>query len=768
MIDVEVGLITKLIESKEFGLVKDHQIKPMYFTGDNESVFMFIQEFYMENGEVPTERVMKDRFPHFRFMKKSDSEIGAEEGIHYWCNELRKKVKHRFACEALQDSSEMLNALDTEEALQTLRKKISFIDSEVSVTTMVDVTKNTEDRIEAYKRKEIHKGIEGIETGFRSLDLAIGGLCTETLTTILGKTGAGKSWLQILMGAYCQLQGLRVIQYVTEMSTDIMRDRYEAILYSLMYGNFNYNDFKRGSLDPKTKGQFFSFLREDLPNVEPLFLKTASGVINMRTEIEDLKPDIVFIDGVYMMDDDQGARDDWLRLAHITRDLKKAAKHLKIPICINTQLDINSKGGLSGVRYSKAINEDSDTVIEIVREEAMITDNEAKLIVRKNREGTPASVIVNWNFRPMDFSEIYCESGAPNEDSDNTKVSSPSEPMIGIQKVGYQMSGLSKDNIEDLLQYIGADKVSGWKGDKIRFCCTVHNESNPSAGINLSYVPDGTNTTLQVANCLACGASGSIPRYLHLSMPDKFKNVSQAITFLNRRYGVDLGTKKRSVEGELNLNLKDYDQLTTKEEVRFELPLYKLAPYKSGKETYQYFYDRGLTKDTVKKFMIGRDLENQTVTVPVFWEDNVLCGIVGRFIDPNRPTNSRFKIYEFPKGNTLFPLNHFHSDNGEIILVEGLFDVIYMHQLGYTNTLTTFSNSISPSQIKVLSRLGHSIVDMLDNDERGRKGSNLIRKKLGHNFIWRYVPFPDYGKDPMDWSENDIKYMLSRKSLINI
>ena len=84
------------------------------------------------------------------------------------------------------------------------------------------------------------------------------------------------------------------------------------------------------------------------------------------------------------------------------------------------------------MRYSKAINEDSDTVIEIVREEAMITDNEAKLIVRKNREGTPASVIVNWNFRPMDFSEIYCESGAPNEDSDNTKVSSPSEPMIGI------------------------------------------------------------------------------------------------------------------------------------------------------------------------------------------------------------------------------------------------------------------------------------------------------------------------------------------------
>lgn len=293
-------------------------------------------------------------------------------------------------------------------------------------------------------------------------------------------------------------------------------------------------------------------------------------------------------------------------------------------------------------------------------------------------------------------------------------------------------------------------------------------ESNPSAGINLNYVPETSNTSLQVFNCLACGASGSIPKFLFLSLPDKFKNVSQAITFLNRRYGVDIGTKKRKEQGELTLNLKSYDQLTTKEEARFELPLYKLAPYKSGKETYQYFYDRGLTKETVKKFMIGRDLDNQTVTVPIFWEDNSLCGIIGRYIDPNRPSNSRFKIYEFPKGKTLFPLNHFRSDNGEIILVEGLFDAIYMHQLGYTNTLTTFNNSITTAQARMLSSLGNTVIDMIDNDIRGREGAEVMRKRLSHDFIWKHVPFPIYGKDPMDWRPEDIRYMLSNKSIIRV
>lgn len=30
---------------------------------------------------------------------------------------------------------------------------------------------------------------------------------------------------------------------------------------------------------------------------------------------------------------------------------------------------------------------------------------------------------------------------------------------------------LTKNQIEDLLNYIGVDKVQFWKGDKIQFCC---------------------------------------------------------------------------------------------------------------------------------------------------------------------------------------------------------------------------------------------------------------------------------------------------------
>ena len=41
--------------------------------------------------------------------------------------------------------------------------------------------------------------------------------------------------------------------------------------------------------------------------------------------IERHKPDIIFIDGMYLMDDDQRARDNWLKI-NISRDMKRLAE----------------------------------------------------------------------------------------------------------------------------------------------------------------------------------------------------------------------------------------------------------------------------------------------------------------------------------------------------------------------------------------------------------------------------------------------------------
>jgi DNA primase len=290
-------------------------------------------------------------------------------------------------------------------------------------------------------------------------------------------------------------------------------------------------------------------------------------------------------------------------------------------------------------------------------------------------------------------------------------------------------------------------------------------EAHPSAGINIDFVPEDSIEHIQVFNCFSCGCSGTIPWFLYQALPDDFKSLNQAITFLESRYNV----KIQSSYIEKGTRIKRYEDFLNIEEQRFEQPLTKIAPFKSGKETYQYFFDRGFTKETVKKFMIGRDLKHETITVPVFWEDNKLCGVIGRYIDPDVSPDQRFKIYDFPKGDIVFPLNHFvPNSKGEIVLVEGLFDAVYMHQLGYANTLTTFTNSVTKKQKKLLLDRGDSFIDLLDNDERGRAGIDRFKKRFKGQARIKSVTFPSVGKDPCDWSPYEIEETLnsvSRKSI---
>ena len=51
---VERGFISKLLEDKNFKMLKQLQIQPFFLTGDNRRVFQYISDIFKETGEVPT------------------------------------------------------------------------------------------------------------------------------------------------------------------------------------------------------------------------------------------------------------------------------------------------------------------------------------------------------------------------------------------------------------------------------------------------------------------------------------------------------------------------------------------------------------------------------------------------------------------------------------------------------------------------------------------------------------------------------------------
>ena len=322
----------------------------------------------------------------------------------------------------IEEVADKMDDGESEEAYALLKKGVWKIEDEIVESDSVDITQDVDDRKQVYLERKKNKGMMGIPTGIPHLDYMLKGLVKETLTTLIAQTGIGKTWFLVLVGAYAQLNGYKVTCFITEMSTDIMRDRIEAMLFGMMYGDFNYSKFKSGSLSDEQEKLYFQFLEEDLPRLEPLILETATGVSSVVSVIEQEKPDLVLIDGCYLMQDEQGAKDDWLRVTHITRDLKRIAKDWHIPILINTQADQNTskKSGpnLGDIKYSQAIGQDSDNVLALFRDEVMLNDREMGVKVLKQREGTLGKVMINWDFETMNFTSIYSET------SDNTVTES--------------------------------------------------------------------------------------------------------------------------------------------------------------------------------------------------------------------------------------------------------------------------------------------------------------------------------------------------------
>lgn len=304
-----------------------------------------------------------------------------------------------------------------------------------------------------------------------------------------------------------------------------------------------------------------------------------------------------------------------------------------------------------------------------------------------------------------------------------------------------------------MLNVLHSPKIMPWKGTKIQFCCPVHGESHPSAGIDIAFSPsEKPNEHYQVFHCFSCGESGTIPWLVYKSLPDRFRSVKQASDFLKDRYGVNYSYTFDPTTQRVK-RYEEQDEIS--EEVkRFELSKTTIAPFKSGKETYQYFFSRGFDKEDMKKFLIGRDLESETVTIPVFWEDGVLAGVIGRYIDKNRPKNMRYKIYNFPKGEIIFPLDKLQVINDTIIGVEGMFDSMMLHKWGYPNAVAMMGDGMSKTQADQISSRCKFFIDLFDHDKGGEIARKIAKKRLGNRVIYLTPTYyPDFGKDPSEWGE---------------
>jgi DNA primase len=146
-----------------------------------------------------------------------------------------------------------------------------------------------------------------------------------------------------------------------------------------------------------------------------------------------------------------------------------------------------------------------------------------------------------------------------------------------------------------------------------------------------------------------------------------------------------------------------------------------------------YLATRGLTADTIRTFGIGayhgRGFLRGRVVIPIHDATGALIAYAGRALDGHEPK------YRFPTGFrkslVLFNLHRVLTmDARTVIVVEGFFDALAVHQAGYRAVVALMGSSVSRPQADLLTTHFDRVLVMLDGDEAGRHGTAAITNVL--------------------------------------
>ena len=277
----------------------------------------------------------------------------------------------------------------------------------------LEVTQAAKFAKEEYENRKNNPGLLGLPTGFPTMDEATSGLQPGQLIVIIAPPKTGKSTLALQIAQNCHLAGKVPMFYSFEMSNEEQKSRYYA-----MKARVSHRRLMTGSLTDEEQARYFKII-EGIENMRDKFWfidssggQTVSGV---ASKIQNKNPDIVFIDGTYLMIDEQtGESNTPQALTNITRSLKRLAQKINKPIVISTQvLAWKMKKGqvtADAIGYSSSFHQDADVIFGLQREDELVDDTRLLRVVAARNAGlSEVSLVWDWNnglFRELGVEDL--------------------------------------------------------------------------------------------------------------------------------------------------------------------------------------------------------------------------------------------------------------------------------------------------------------------------------------------------------------------------
>jgi DNA primase len=171
-----------------------------------------------------------------------------------------------------------------------------------------------------------------------------------------------------------------------------------------------------------------------------------------------------------------------------------------------------------------------------------------------------------------------------------------------------------------------------------------------------------------------------------------------------------------------------------------------------------YLAERGVDQVTADLFGIGfypgKGCMAGRIVIPVHNEDGILVAYAGRALGQSEP-KYRFPA-RFRKSLVLFNLHRAVRYGTTVVLVEGFFDCLKVHQARLPCVVALMGCSLSRRQEALLQQHFRQVTLMLDGDNAGRRAAAMIAARLTTEVAVHVVEIPA-GSQPDRLSADQIR-----------
>ncbi len=300
--------------------------------------------------------------------------------------------------------------------------------------------------------------------------------------------------------------------------------------------------------------------------------------------------------------------------------------------------------------------------------------------------------------------------------------------------------------LEVVSDYVNLKKA----GKNYKGLCPFHSEKTPSFMVNEEK---------QIFHCFGCGAGGDIFTFLM-----KVGNFSfpQAVEELAKRYGVRLPPRELSPAKKKEMDKREI--LFQINQMASEYFHDLLSRRREGEERGGAIFQRGMSEKIIKEHRLGYSLERWDglvqhlqekkvslelarelglifpkkregwydafrgrILFPIFDLHQRVVGFGGRLIKEGEPkylNSPESSLYH--KGEILYGLQvakGYIPKKDCVIIVEGYFDLLTLHQFGLKHSVATLGTALTAQHVHILKRYTKNLITVFDADVAGVQAS---------------------------------------------